>query len=351
MASRIHTSAAITFGTLIGLSGGAMADHHTMSVETQALKQWHNAILSGYTSLADKSEALAQAAAGFCAQPDPDDRAVAEQAWLEGFLAWQKVRFVDFGPVESSNLAWQFQFWPDPKNLVGSKARFLLNSDDPITAEQIDQSGVAVQGFPMAEYLLFDTQFNNTPGALANGKGCDLLVAVTNRIQVNSKMLAQDWATFRTHYVTTPQYKDTTVRAGMAGLEILEERRLAQPMGIRGSGKRSVYAADAWRSGSSLMAAEASVSGLNNYFMPGFVTLLEASDEPELARRITDQFNETLGNFPALREPMATLVETDDAFARLQSFYVDVSQLANLVNSQAAVTLGVARGFNSSDGD
>jgi predicted lipoprotein len=33
------------------------------------------------------------------------------------------------------------------------------------------------------------------------------------------------------------------------------------------------------------------------------------------------------------------------------SFYVDVSQLTTLINDQAAVELGVIRGFNSSDGD
>lgn len=321
-----------------------------IDIEQQARGLWHDAILAGYQSLATNAGDFSRAAEAYCETPDYASRKSVEQAWLTAFLAWQKVRFVDFGPVENNNTAWQMQFWPDPKNLIAKKARYLIKSDAEITPEIVDQSGVAVQGFPMAEYLLYDEQLNASDTALPAAKACGLLTSVADHIKANGEALASEWQSLREHYLTTEQYRDATIRAGMGALEILEERRLAQPMGMRGTGKRSKYDADAWRSGSSLMTVEASLEGLKTYFLPGLSLLLENSSQPELTQSIKGQFDEALDHFPELREPMDSLLQ-DESFSQLQGFYVDLSQLVVLVNDMAAVELGVVRGFNSSDGD
>ncbi|WP_239985561.1 imelysin family protein [Marinobacter salexigens] len=314
-------------------------------------KQWHSDILTGYQNLAAQSQALATQATTYCQAPSSEGFEQTQQAWLEAFLAWQQVRFVDFGPVEQGNRAWQFQFWPDPKNLVARKASHLLKGDTPITPEKVSESGVAVQGFPMAEYLLYDQAFNNGEEALPTGRSCKLLVAVTRHIAGNGQSLANDWKGFQSNYLGSHQYTDTTIRSAMAGLEILEERRLATPMGLRGNGKRSVYAADAWRSEASLAAIDASVRGLKQSFLPAFSKLLNDREQTELAEQIEQGFNEVLANFPELDRPMAPLLADDNAYKMLQSLYIDVTQLTSLVNDRAAVELGVVRGFNSSDGD
>jgi len=137
----------------------------------------------------------------------------------------------------------------------------------------------------------------------------------------------------------------------MTALEVVEERRLATPMGLRGNGKRSVYAADAWRSGSSLASIGASVDGLQKYFLPGLEKLLNEQGESDLAQRINKQFGEVREHFPAMDRALKPLLEDDNAYRSLQGLYVDVSQLTTLVNGEAATRLGVIRGFNASDGD
>ncbi len=314
-------------------------------------KQWHSDIYTGYQNLATQSQVLANQATTYCQATSAEGLEQTKQAWLDAFLAWQQVRFVDFGPVEQGNRAWQFQFWPDPKNLVARKASYLLKDDAPITPAKISESGVAVQGFPMAEYLLYDQAFSTGKRALPADRTCKLLIAVTNHIADNGETLANDWNGFRGNYVDNEQYTDTTIRAAMAGLEILEERRLAGPMGLRGNGKRSVYSADAWRSEASLIAADASVQGLKQHFLPAFSRLLKGREQTDLAESIVQQFDEVLANFPELDRPMAPLLADDKAFRSLQSLYIDLTQLTALVNNRAAVELGVMRGFNSSDGD
>ena len=318
---------------------------------TQARQQWYEGIATGYQSLTTEAGELAESARDYCQNPAEGSREHVEAAWLNAFLAWQKVRLVDFGPVENNNLSWQFQFWPDPKNLIARKAAYLIGNDEPITPSVINQSGVAVQGFPMIEYLLFDQEFNAWETSLPAARTCELLTNVAGQVKSNSDALMAGWQAFRPHYLETEQYFDTTIRAGMATLEILEERRLAQPMGLRGSNKRNPYIADAWRSGKSLQTVAATVDGLNRYFLPGLEISLEAKGASDLADRIRKQFNEVQQNFPGAHLPLATALKEEDQFRALQSLYVDISQLTTLVNDQAAVALGVVRGFNSSDGD
>lgn len=322
----------------------------TDDAKPAATSQWYRAIASGYQTLATASAEFAEASAGYCsADPETSFQSVRD-TWLNAFLAWQAVRFVDFGPIETDNLAWQFQFWPDPKNLVGRKASYLMKQSQPVTAQLVAESGVAVQGFPMAEYLLFDEQLAGSERALP-AAACNLLSAVAKHIRNNSQTLAGDWLAFRDPYLGNDQYRETTIRAAMAALEILEERRLAEPMGLRGNGKRSAYGADAWRSGTSTRAIEATLRGIQTYFMPGLRHLLEKGNQPALADRIRAQFDKVLENFTDLHAPMRALLSQEESYRKLQGLYVDLSQLVNLVNEQAAAELGVVRGFNSSDGD
>lgn len=312
---------------------------------------WHPSIQSGYDLLAEETNQLAKQAKTYCAAPSRDAREQLEQHWRDAFMAWQQVRFVSFGPVENNNLAWQFQFWPDPKNLVARKASYLTKSDQPITTDLIEQSGVAVQGFPMLEYLLFDEALASGERALPAPHSCALLTSITQHMASNSQRLSADWHDFKTPYLNTEAYHISTIKAAMTTLEILEERRLAKPMGLHGNGKRNPYITDAWRSGASLLSVEATLRGLQQHFLPGFLELLEQNGELDLAARIRRQFKAALDNFPAANQPMTTLLSDDNAFRVLQGLYVDVSQLTTLVNDQAAVALGVVRGFNSSDGD
>jgi predicted lipoprotein len=312
---------------------------------------WYESIATGYQSLATQAETLNQVAATYCETPSSSTRTAITKAWRDAFLAWQNVRFVDFGPAELGNRAWQFQFWPDAKNLIGRKANALINQSKTVSPKMVSQAGVAAQGFPMVEYLLFDKPLNQGNNALPAEKTCQLLTSVTQTIRNNSRDLNSEWADFKPHYSETPQYTDGTILGAMNTLEILETRRLATPMGLTGTNKRSIYPADAWRSGTSLATIEATLDGLKHYFLPAFSDLLRAGGHDDLASRVNAQFDEVLGHFPGINKPMAQLLAEDDAFHALQSLYVDISQLVTLVNDQAAVSLGVVRGFNSSDGD
>ncbi|MFC4257850.1 imelysin family protein [Marinobacter lacisalsi] len=314
------------------------------------LPLWHAGIEQGYQQLAEATADLETSARRYCQTPSDSARSRLDDQWRTAFDAWQAVRFVDFGPVEQNTLGWQFQFWPDPKNLVARKAGYYLGMEEPVSAADVDEAGVAVQGFPMVEYLLFDSRIKEGDRGLPSDQACSLLTAVSAHLAENAEGLSSAWTTLERPYRTNEQYRGATVESGMAALSLLEERRLGGPMGLRGGGKRSVYGADAWRSGHSLAAIRASLQGLYDFYLPGLESALRQAGNPTLASRIRSQFEETLARFDNLPDAMAPLL-SDERFGELQGLYADLSQLATLVNDQAGTALDVVRGFNSSDGD
>lgn len=312
---------------------------------------WHQQIGVGYKTLSESAQALKLAATGYCQSPDEDTRLRLESMWQEAFMDWQAVRFVDFGPIEINSRAWQLQFWPDPKNLVGTKARQLLSSGTPIDQQRLTDFGVAAEGFPMLEYLLFDNALNQTDQALPGDHSCDLLVATANTVEENAMQLDSEWTTLREHYLATEAYTATTVRAAMTALDILVSKRLGEPMGLGSSQRRLVYAGDAWRSGQSLAAIEATLTGIQTYFLPGLILQLQQAGLPELATDLSDQLQSTLERFDALPSDLESVLEDDQAYAKLQGLYVNAGQLEQLLSRQAAGALAIRQGFNSSDGD
>lgn len=312
-------------------------------------ERWHQDIAIGYGRLASESADLADTAQRYCEAPDQGLRRQLEERWQAAFLAWQRIRFVEFGPIEQDSLAWQFQFWPDPKNLVARKVDYWINDDNELNEETLIAAGVAAQGYPAVEYLLWDSRFLLSEQALPTLRSCQFLVALTSHIRTNTETLHTNWQTFRDHYQTRDSYTATTIRSAMNAVEVMQDRRLGAPMGLRGSDRRNPYQADAWRSETSLATIRASIEGLRDHFLPGLA--LELADHPELNAGLAAQVTEVLGDLANLPDGMAPLLADDEGFGKLQSLYIDVVQLEQTLNDDIAAALGIARGFNSSDGD
>lgn len=323
-----------------------------LSVQAEtARERWHADIGQGYLALQESSSRLADAASAYCETPSGPVRERVEALWREAFLNWQRIRFVNFGPIEQNSRAWQFQFWPDPRNLVANKVRYWLNSDSPLTAQTLASAGVAVQGFPALEYLLTDSTFTQSGQSLPSTRTCELLTAITTYVNGNARQVASDWQALKPHYLATEDYTHTTIRAALSTLEVLRDRRLGGPMGLRGNGKRNPYQADAWRSRTSLATLAATIEGLESLFVPGLKLKLEAAEQPQLGSPLDERMAAIQADFDTLPDAMAPLLEDNSRFRELQALYIDLVQLEQIMNEEIASALGVVQGFNASDGD
>ncbi|MEH6492692.1 imelysin family protein [Halopseudomonas sp.] len=312
---------------------------------------WHAQIAHGYSQLATATAQFESTATDYCQEPSPAGLLQLKEQWLAAFSAWQAVRFVSFGPIEENTRAWKFQFWPDPKNLTASKVDYWLNSDKPINAEAIAKDSVAVQGFPAAEYLLYDERITATDSALPAERSCALITAISGNLQSNADSLNADWAALEERYLNVADYDNGTLQSAMQALELMADWRLAGPIGERGNGKPNPYVADAWRSGQSLNTLHASLKGLSDYFVPGLNLLLAENDSAALAEQFNQQLNKTLAHFEQLPADIAPLMETEAGQKSLKALLDDLNATKAMLTGPVSTALSVVRGFNSSDGD
>lgn len=306
---------------------------------------WHAAIGDQYAELADATTQLRDAATSYCEAPDETRRAAFDADWLTAYRAWQRVRYLDFGPIEQDSRAWQLQFWPDRKNLIARKANVWLDAPEPPDAVAVAGDSVAIQGFPALEYLLYD---ENAP-RLDSPQACALARAVAEHIASTTQSLHDDWQAFRPHYLATESYTDDTLNSVMHALEILEDKRLANPMGLRGK-PRNAYLAEAWRSGHSLDLIEASVEGMRESFLPGLAQLLEGRDNMNGFDELETAFDNILATLTELPAGLAPSLDDEAGYRALQPLYLDTAILRQHFTTLLG-ELGVVSGFNSSDGD
>ncbi|WP_048305584.1 imelysin family protein [Halomonas sp. PR-M31] len=320
------------------LSSSAWAD------DAEPKERWYSAIGGQYQALQNESTALADTLQEGCQNPD-----TIRDAWLAAYKAWQRVRYVDFGPIEQRSRAWQLQFWPDRKNLIARKVDAWLKAPNPPTPEQVAADSVALKGFPALEYLLFESE-NGNEVPLESPQGCALAGAIGQHLATTTQALNQDWQAFEEHYLSTEGYTETTVESALHGLQILDDKRLAEPMGLRGK-SRNGYLADAWRSSESIALIAASLAGLEQSFLPGAQALLQQESEAELGQELEETLSETRALAESLPSGLAPALEDEQAYKGLQRLYVQVEQLRQLMEYKIAPALDIKQGFNSSDGD
>jgi len=309
------------------------------------LQRWHADLSQGYTQLAATSARLSDALNQYCMTPDAAGQVGVQEQWAEAFMAWQAVRFVEFGPIEQDSMGWQMQFWPDKKNLIARKSQMLLRSETPVTAEALANEGVAVKGFPALEYLLFEH------GAKQGlGSACPVSSVIGNQLEANAKTLAQNWQQFQTHFESRDAYTADMVKSAIHATEIMRDKRLGDPMGLSGNNRRLHFLADAWRSEQSLATIRATLEGLDRYFMPGLELVLKDS-APELLQETRERLTAALEKARALPSGMKALLNSDEGYAQLQSLFISMDALVIHLNDRVAVELGIVKGFNSSDGD
>ncbi|MET4000222.1 imelysin family protein [Marinobacterium sp. MBR-109] len=316
----------------------------TAQAETP-LQRWHADLSGGYATLLDRSAEIAREMEEYCAAPDAARQTEVRRQWAHAFMAWQAVRFVEFGPIEQDSMGWQMQFWPDKKNLIARKSQMLLRSATPVTVETLANEGVAVKGFPALEYLLFEHEAKHGPGS-----ACPVLAVIGTQLEANARTLAQSWQQFESHFESRDAYTSDMVKSAIHATEIMRDKRLGEPMGLSGSNRRVHFLADAWRSEQSLATIQASLEGLERYFMPGLETMLKHSS-PELLQETRDRLDAALEKSKALPAGMKALLGDDAGYAQLQSLFISMDALVIHLNDRVAVELGIVKGFNSSDGD
>lgn len=349
----------LLFTSLAALALGACAPQDPQAQTAAALAQ--QVILPTYSRWVEADRQLASSALAFCS--GKEDLAKARADFRAAQKAWAELQPLMVGPLAEGNRAWQVQFWPDKKNLVGRQVEQLIKAQPQVDAAALAKASVVVQGLSAYEYILFDSNLDMADSA-QKARYCPLLEAIGERqkglaeeilARWNSKdgMLDQLSKFPNQRYADSHEAISELLRVQVTALDTLK-KKLGTPMGRQTKSLPQPMQADGWRSDSSLESLGASLASAESLWkgvdQHGIRSLL-GDDQKALAEKIDAAYAESRGKLDALGQPLGKLLASEEGLKQLNDFYDSLDRVQRLHSGELAKALGVQLGFNANDGD
>lgn len=354
--NRFYRAASLT---ALGLLLAACAPSDPYAETSKALT--NDVLIPAYSGWAEANRRMAASSIAYCA--GNEELEDARQAFLQAQLAWAGLQPLLVGPMGEGNQAWQVQFWPDKKNLVGRQVTALLKRKPDLTRADIENGSVVLQGLTAYEYVLFDKAVDLTDSD-TKGRYCPLLEAIGEHQQKLSADILLSWQAkdgiasqlteFPNERYADPQEAiGDLLRVQVTALDGLK-KKLGAPLGRQSKGIPQPFQAEAWRSDATLESIDASLAGAQRLWLGqdsnGLKDLVPA-DQADLAKRIDAAYGTARKHLEDIMLPFSELVADEAGRARLDALYKDIDALHRLHQTELARALGVQIGFNAHDGD
>ncbi|WP_044873620.1 imelysin family protein [Pseudomonas sp. LFM046] len=349
----------LLFTSLAALALGACAPQDQQAQTAAALAK--EVILPTYSRWVEADRQLATSALAFCS--GKEDLAKARADFLSAQKAWAELQPLMVGPLAEGNRAWQVQFWPDKKNLVGRQVEQLIKAQPQVDAAALAKASVVVQGLSAYEYILFDSNLDMADTA-QKARYCPLLEAIGERQKSLAEEILARWndkdgmldqlSKFpNQRYADSHEAISELLRVQVTALDTLK-KKLGTPLGRQTKGLPQPMQAESWRSessldniGASLASAESLWQGTDKH---GIRSLL-GDDQKALAEKIDAGYAEARSKLDALSQPLSQLLASEDGIKRLNDFYDSLDRVQRLHSGDLAKALGIQLGFNANDGD
>jgi predicted lipoprotein len=345
--------------TGLAIALGACSPQDQQAATSAAIAQ--QVILPTYSRWAEADKQLASSALAFC--QGSQDLAQARAAFLAAQKAWAELQPLLIGPLAEGNRAWQVQFWPDKKNLVGRQVEQLLNAGKPLDGEALAKASVVVQGLSAYEYILFDSNLDLADAA-QKARYCPLLEAIGARQQTLAAEILGSWQQAdgmlaqlskfpNARYAESKEAIAELLRVQVTALDTLK-KKLGAPIGRQSKGIPQPFLAEAWRSQASLSSLDASLQSAQQVWDgvdgKGIKALL-GSQHKDLANKIDAAYADSRRQMAALQPPLDDLLKSDAGRAQLNALYDSLNVVHRLHENELAKALGIQLGFNANDGD
>ncbi|MCU1732059.1 MULTISPECIES: imelysin family protein [unclassified Pseudomonas] len=349
----------LLFTSLAALALGACSPQDPQAVTSAAIAK--QVIMPTYSRWVEADRQLAVSALAYCEGKASLDTARAD--YLHAQKAWAELQPLLIGPLTEGNRAWQVQFWPDKKNLVGRQVEQLVNGDKPVDAETVAKSSVVVRGLSAYEYILFDSK-PDAANPEQKARYCPLLVAIAAYQKTlaedilkswnsNDGMLAQLTKFPNQRYADSHEAIADLLRAQVTALDTLK-KKLGTPMGRLSKGIPQPLQAEAWRSQSSLKSIAASLAasqtvwvGVDNQGLRGLL----GKDQKALADKIDAAYADSIKLLDANQRTLDELLQDDAGRQQLNAIYDSLNVVHRLHEGELAKALNIQLGFNANDGD
>ena len=351
-----------------------------------------DAIIPWHEALEKELQVLSEQTDRFCIQPSTEKFAGLKRQWTQSMYAWSNLGAINFGPIDDTNVAWKLQFWPDPLNYVHRKFKSRLDgTNSAISAEELTEASVAIQGLSALEYLLFDKAQNDISLYLGSLHRCKILTSTSRNLADEGNKIFTAWATtykdnwtafdkvindqlVQDQLVDEPLTQETplsrrhleTIFNGMlTNLLVIKDHKLAGPLGIKEGGDSAENASksvsrriksnhlESWRSETSLENIRANLRAIEQlYIMPsGFAWYLtHQGANSDLDLSIRQAFSRLNSQLEVIGSSALDQLEKSD-YSSLDQLYKDVSELFKVLRYDYMQAMNLHYRFNSHDGD
>ncbi|WP_271409061.1 imelysin family protein [Pseudomonas sp. Q1-7] len=349
----------LLFTSLAALALGACTPQDQQAQTAAALAK--EVILPTYSRWVEADRQLAASALAFCS--GQSDLAKARADFLAAQKAWAELQPLMVGPLAEGNRAWQVQFWPDKKNLVGRQVEQLVKAQPGVDAAALAKASVVVQGLSAYEYILFDSNLDMAD-ATQKARYCPLLQAIGERQKGLAEDILARWndkdgMLDQLSKFPNPRYADAheaiseLLRVQVTALDTLK-KKLGTPLGRQTKGLPQPMQAEAWRSESSLANVAAALASAESLWQGtdkhGIRGLL-GDEQKALAEKIDAGYAEARGKLDAMQQPLGELLASEAGRKQVNDFYDSLDRVQRLHAGELAKALNVQLGFNANDGD
>ena len=264
---------------------------------------------------------------------------------------------IRFGPVVEQRIDWEFQFWPDKKNLVAKKTLPILKQSQVITDEQMSKSSVVLHGLSALEFLLFDPAVLETANA---DRYCEAVQWISQALAKNAKILDSAWALLQPDFTSPNESSDQFASPEIAVAKILDSylvtleeltnRKITEAVGEDENARINPYFLESWRSQNSWQNMQANLTSINALFGPGgFSQYLQDLGFDALNSQLETQLAAVNQAAQAVSAPLFSQLEQQAQ--PLRALQHELSLLRTILEDDITDVLNLPVGFNDQDGD
>ena len=317
--------------------------------EAAAKRVIEDFVVAKYRDLQGAAKTQADRWKEFCSSPATAGIDELRKAYLGAADAWSAIEFLSYGPVGSSFRAERLSFWPDRQNATSKGLAGLLKgkAEEGLQPDEITGTSAAAQGLPALERLLYEGDPSKLSGDTpAARRRCAVGRAVAANVSTIAGEIATEWTSVAGHAAAPEGATEFVTRAVtdlLAGMERVGDLKIKRVVGSSPDSVRP-QVAEGWRSGRSLRALAINLGSAET------VARLLLGD-----RRQSSPAVARIGEARALAEHLETDLAGKAAAPATRSEVLKLLDAVTLARRQATeeipAALGIAVGFNSSDGD
>ena len=321
-------------------------------------------IRPAYAAFHKQASVLADATAGFCADPTEGRLKTVQARFADTVESWGRIEFLREGPVMEQNRLERILFYPDRKSTGLKQVQALIaEPDETVTdAAALKNRSVAIQGLGAYEFLFFGSYPEDIAGEKDNFR-CRYALAIARNVETIAGELHAAWdapdgvaRNWKSPSADNPVFRDSkeaiSALIGIAvhGLEMVRDQRVKhfyKSRDAKMSPKLAVY----WRSGLTMTALAANVDGLAEFWKVTDMAMLLDDDMHSLSESASFDLDSARSVLAKLGQPTAERLKDDKYLGKLDFIEFNLKDAMTRIDKDVGGAVGLGAGFSFADGD